>query len=214
MNDITEIFRTAKEHIDIRECAQRYGMTVDRHGRGLCPFHDDSHPSLSFKGKYFKCFACGEGGDVFKLVGRLTGIEKPVDVLKMLDREYGLSLPLGVKISRQEAEEISRAAEERRHYRELEERFREWSCHAFRVYSKYLRLLRQWRTEYKPCSPDEEINPLFTESLLKFAYIEYLTEKLTFADENYMREFYVNYRKEVDLIEHRITDYENRQGIS
>lgn len=211
MNDITEIFRMAKESLDIRACAEHYGMTVDRHGRGICPFHDDRHPSLSFKGKYFKCFACGEGGDVFKLVGKLTGIDKPVEVLKMLGRDWGISLPLDAKTS---PEVIRKTAEERRHYKELEERFRQWSQHTFIVCIKYLKLLRQWRTEYRPRTSDEEINPLFTESLLKLDYMEYLAQKLTLADDDYMREFYVNNRKEVDLIEQRINDYENRQEIS
>ena len=37
---------------------------------GLCPFHDDSTPSMHVvaKKKYFKCFACDEGGDVFSFI--------------------------------------------------------------------------------------------------------------------------------------------------
>ncbi|MCD8270715.1 MAG: CHC2 zinc finger domain-containing protein [Parabacteroides sp.] len=37
---------------------------------GLCPFHDDRHPPLhvNVKDQYYKCFACGEGGDLFKFV--------------------------------------------------------------------------------------------------------------------------------------------------
>lgn len=39
---------------------------------GLCPFHADKHPSLHVHpGKqFFKCFACGEGGDLFAFVQR------------------------------------------------------------------------------------------------------------------------------------------------
>ena len=35
--------------------------------KGLCPFHDDSKPSLtvSQKKQIYKCFACGEGGTCF-----------------------------------------------------------------------------------------------------------------------------------------------------
>ena len=41
----------------------------------LCPFHDDHHPSLSLHvaGQYFKCHACGAGGDV---IGLVMGLEK------------------------------------------------------------------------------------------------------------------------------------------
>lgn len=38
--------------------------------RGLCPFHDDKHPSFSVSPArgMFKCFSCNEGGDVFSFV--------------------------------------------------------------------------------------------------------------------------------------------------
>ena len=42
---------------------------------GLCPFHADKHPSLHVHpGKqFFKCFACGEGGDLFAFVQKIEG---------------------------------------------------------------------------------------------------------------------------------------------
>ena len=42
---------------------------------GLCPFHADKHPSLHVHpGKqFFKCFACGEGGDLFVFVQKIEG---------------------------------------------------------------------------------------------------------------------------------------------
>jgi len=69
--DIEEI----KQLVRIEEVAGRYGK-LHRAGANykmICPFHDDTHPSLTIHtGKqFFKCHACGEGGDVFKLVQRL-----------------------------------------------------------------------------------------------------------------------------------------------
>lgn len=59
---------------------------------GLCPFHDDRHPSLhvNVEGQYYKCFACGEGGDLFKFVQRMEdcGFHQ---ALKILAGWYGLS---------------------------------------------------------------------------------------------------------------------------
>jgi DNA primase len=47
---------------------------LDRAGRGFrCPFHEDHRPSLSVRGPWFYCFACGAKGDVFDLVGHLLG---------------------------------------------------------------------------------------------------------------------------------------------
>lgn len=61
----------------IERVAARYA-TLHRAGANykmLCPFHDDHHPSLMLHvGKqFFKCHACGAGGDVIALV---MGMEK------------------------------------------------------------------------------------------------------------------------------------------
>ena len=40
------VFRTVKASINTREAAARYGVEVNRHGKALCPFHNDRHPSL------------------------------------------------------------------------------------------------------------------------------------------------------------------------
>lgn len=60
------------------------GARVDlrRAGRelvGLCPFHDDRHPSFSVnpdKG-VFHCFGCGASGDVINFVMRADGLTFP-----------------------------------------------------------------------------------------------------------------------------------------
>jgi DNA primase len=48
-------------------------IPLKRRGRlyvGLCPFHDDHHPSLTVdpNRQIFRCWACGKGGDVFAFV--------------------------------------------------------------------------------------------------------------------------------------------------
>jgi DNA primase len=50
------------EHISLT----RRGKTF----KGLCPFHDDHNPSLNVdpERQFFKCFSCGEGGDIFDFV--------------------------------------------------------------------------------------------------------------------------------------------------
>ncbi|MCD8135228.1 MAG: CHC2 zinc finger domain-containing protein [Parabacteroides gordonii] len=52
----------------IEEVIGRY-VQLTRKGKsllGLCPFHEDHHPSLTVnpEKQYFTCFACGEKGDV------------------------------------------------------------------------------------------------------------------------------------------------------
>ncbi len=44
---------------------------------GLCPFHDDHHPSLSINldNGLFKCFACGAKGDIFTFYQKLKNVD-------------------------------------------------------------------------------------------------------------------------------------------
>ena len=55
--------------LPIEGVAERLGLQVSRH-KCLCPFHDDSHPSLSFKvsKNTFRCFVCGASGGTIDLV--------------------------------------------------------------------------------------------------------------------------------------------------
>ena len=55
--------------LPIEGVAERLGLQVTRH-KCLCPFHDDRHPSLSFKvsKNTFRCFVCGASGGTIDLV--------------------------------------------------------------------------------------------------------------------------------------------------
>jgi DNA primase len=56
------------EHITLRSAGKEF--------KGLCPFHQDSKPSLTVNAakQIFKCFACGAGGDVFAFVQRRENV--------------------------------------------------------------------------------------------------------------------------------------------
>ena len=61
---------------------------------GLCPFHPDTHPSLSIspKKKIFKCFVCGAKGDVFSFVSKYEKISYLQAVKKVAElTNYDLS---------------------------------------------------------------------------------------------------------------------------
>ena len=40
------LFQNVKYGVNCREAAERYGVSVNRQGKALCPFHNDRHPSL------------------------------------------------------------------------------------------------------------------------------------------------------------------------
>ena len=60
-----------RERVRIEELVGDY-VQLRRAGadsmKGLCPFHDDHHLSLSVKPHGYYCFACGAKGDAIKLV--------------------------------------------------------------------------------------------------------------------------------------------------
>ena len=61
---------------------------------GLCPFHDDKTPSFSVSDErgFFKCFGCGEGGDVFSFLMRVERVEFP-EAVERLAQRAGVAMP-------------------------------------------------------------------------------------------------------------------------
>jgi DNA primase len=76
--------------LPIEGVAERLGLQVSRH-KCLCPFHDDSHPSLSFKvsKNTFRCFVCGASGGTIDLVMRYLGKDF-LDACRWLADETGV----------------------------------------------------------------------------------------------------------------------------
>ena len=85
------IFDVVREETNIVTAARFYGMAVDRHGRALCPFHSDHHPSLSFKDNRFTCFACGARGSVIDLVMQIFHIS-PLEAAVKLQEDFNLKV--------------------------------------------------------------------------------------------------------------------------
>lgn len=73
-------FIDIKRQFSLTDVVNRYVETRKRgkYQVGLCPFHDDSHPSLHlFMGKdgveRYRCFACDAAGDVIDFVAAMHG---------------------------------------------------------------------------------------------------------------------------------------------
>ena len=82
--------------IDIVDVAGDH-VALTRRGKnfvGLCPFHDDSTPSLnvSQEKQIYKCFACGAGGNSFTFLRDIENISFIEAVRQLADRA-GIALP-------------------------------------------------------------------------------------------------------------------------
>ena len=61
---------------------------------GLCPFHDEKTPSFNVNPEraIYKCFGCGEGGNVFQFVMAMERIGFP-EAVRLLAERTGVELP-------------------------------------------------------------------------------------------------------------------------
>lgn len=65
---------------------------------GLCPFHDDHSPSLSVSPdkQIYKCFVCGESGNVFNFVMNYEHISFP-EAVNTLAKSIGMDMGITIK---------------------------------------------------------------------------------------------------------------------
>ncbi len=99
-----------KQAVDIVELVSEY-LPLRREGssfKGLCPWHDDSRPSLHInpQRQTFRCFVCDIGGDVFSFLMKHEGVTF-VEALDTLAQRAGIPLDRGgdAKAAKQHADE-------------------------------------------------------------------------------------------------------------
>ncbi|MFG1482992.1 DNA primase [Halobacteriovorax sp. HFRX-2_2] len=80
--------------IPISDLIERYGVHLVRKGNnlyGVCPFHDDTNPSMSVVNdkKIYKCFSCGAGHSHFDFVMNLQSMEF-IEAMKDICDKFGI----------------------------------------------------------------------------------------------------------------------------
>jgi DNA primase len=96
--DSTSIVERVKQRLDIVEVIGAV-VPLRKSGkayRGLCPFHGERTPSFYVfpDGGTYKCFGCGEGGDLFSFVEKQQGLDFR-EALALLAERAGISLDSG-----------------------------------------------------------------------------------------------------------------------
>ena len=141
------VFEAVKQSVTTRQAAEHYGIRVGRNGMCVCPFHDDKTPSMKVD-RRFHCFGCQADGDVIDFVSRLENVS-PKEAALMLAQDF--SIPY------EDKEPPGRSRPKPRPRQESpEQQFKRMERHCFRVLSDYHNLLRRWKRDYAPKTPDEE----------------------------------------------------------
>ncbi len=98
LSDLQDAKEQIRQAIDIVDLIGGY-LQLRRQGRNyvaLCPWHDDSKPSLTVnpQRQSFKCWPCDIGGDIFTFVMKKEGIDFR-EAMEMLADRAGVSLSFG-----------------------------------------------------------------------------------------------------------------------
>ena len=79
-------------HVNMKRTGSRW--------TGLCPFHNEKTPSFSVSPQdgFFKCFGCGEGGDIFTFVQKIDNVDF-MDAMQQLADEANLEFSFDKNIT-------------------------------------------------------------------------------------------------------------------
>ncbi len=190
------VFEAVKQSVTTRQAAEHYGIHVGRNGMACCPFHNDKTPSMKLDRRYH-CFGCGADGDVIDFAAALYGLERKKPPYNW-HRTSGFPMRTGNRRERQKSPSPGRNP--RRNS------FRKQKNHCFRILADYLHLLRVWRKEYAPHSPEEIFHPRFVEALQKQDQVEYLLDVLLFGETEEKAALITDYGKDVIQLEQRMAE--------
>ena len=185
------VFEAVKQQVTTRQAAEQYGISVNRHGMAVCPFHADKHPSMKVD-KRFHCFACQADGDVIDFVSRLFEISSKEAAVKLAD-DFGVPYDSVQKLS---VRSKLKEATAKQQYQQEERR-------CFAVLADYFHRLLAWKQQYRPTHPEDEWHPLFLEALQRESYIEYLLDILLYGTPEEKKALVAEQRKEVIKLERR-----------
>ncbi len=81
----TDIVSVVREYVSLKPAGTAF--------KGLCPFHREKTPSFHVnpQRQIYKCFGCGEGGDVLSFLMNLQGMSFP-EVIELLARPLNIDL--------------------------------------------------------------------------------------------------------------------------
>ena len=172
--------QTIKDRLTMREVLEHYGYSIKK--RIPCPLHIGGDNNFEIKEKSYCCHSHCGSGDIITFVQKLFNLSFP-DALRKIDTDFGLNIYgdhtfEDLRRSHYKQMSIKAERERKKHQKETAE-------------NEYWKAFDEWkrlddnRHIYKPKSPDEELHPLFVESLQKLSSQEYLVDCLDVRRKQY-----------------------------
>jgi hypothetical protein len=157
--------QTIKNNLTMRDILERYGFSAKR--RIPCPLHCGKDENFEIKGNNWRCYSHCGSGDTISFVQKLYGLSFQ-DTLRKIDADFGLNI-----YGDHSFDELRKSYYEQRALnaiREKERRLKQRAEDEYWVAFDEWKRLDDNRRIYRPKSPDEELHPLFVESLQKMDY--------------------------------------------
>lgn len=124
-----------RDAVTMADVLSVYCPSLPRHGKRCpCPLHNGRDYNFSYSTHGFKCFVCGESGDVISFVKTVFGLPSMMDAMRRIDADFRLNL---FADSAMDAEITARV---QRHRAETEKRKQENEKQT----AEYHRLLDKW----------------------------------------------------------------------
>lgn len=174
------LFQTVKDRVDIVEAAEHYGLKPDRHGKCLCPFHNEKTASFHLRNNRYACYGCNAGGDVLDLVGGLLNIG-PLEAAKELNAAFGLGIDLDAPV---DTEAVAKAQAERRE----KERFKQWRNGAIAALTEHYRGLHLAKVHGDTRDPEKGVSDRYAHAVREIDKIGYYLDLVCYGSEVGLRD--------------------------
>ena len=192
----TDAFSQAKNMLNMAQVVEYYGVSLNKSGLGLCPFH--SERTASFKvytnNNSFHCFGCGASGTIIDFTAKLMGVSG-IDALRQLNRDFRLNLPIGVPQTKKGYEQLRSQVKKRNNACNYVKEFEIWERRTFTKLCDRFRELHQ-RSKIILTLDDPHLWERIIE-LSEISFLEWLIDMMidNMRDFNKQVEFYNDFRE-------------------
>ena len=178
------VFTEVKTQINLINAVEYYGVQVNKSGFASCLFHEEKTPSMKLYDNHFHCYGCGKHGDIITLTEKIFSIS-PYQAAQKLSQDFCVKSNKNFVIK-------SEPKLTQKSYYEQENQ-------VFNILNDYCYFLDECREKYKPKNLDDELHPLFVESLTNYETYNYYRDIFIFGTREEHIQFINDFKEKFNL---------------